>query len=132
VHALTDGGVKRGDLLVRLEDLVSSRANRRAHGLDPRHAVPNHGSNPSARPAHSQHGNRQTEGGTAASTYSISPSSNRITGITGALARTYAYDAAGNTTGYSTVTATYNNAGRLKTLNNGSTTGACQPTCRVR
>jgi hypothetical protein len=56
--------------------------------------VPNHGSNPSGRPAHSQHGNRQTEGGTAASTYSISPSSNRITGITGALARTYAYDAA--------------------------------------
>jgi YD repeat-containing protein len=56
-------------------------------------------------------GNRQTEGGTAASTYSISPASNRITGITGALARTYAYDAAGNTTGYSTVTATYNTPG---------------------
>jgi uncharacterized protein RhaS with RHS repeats len=54
----------------------------------------------------------------AASTYSISPSSNRIAGITGALARTYAYDAAGNTTGYST----YNNAGRLKTVANGSST----------
>jgi RHS repeat-associated protein len=67
-------------------------------------------------------GNRLTEGGTAASTYSIAPSSNRITGITGALARTYAYDAAGNTTGYSSVSATYNNAGRLKTLTNGSTT----------
>jgi RHS repeat-associated protein len=84
--------------------------------------VPNHGSNPSGRPAHSQHGNRQTEGGTAASTYSISPSSNRISSISGALARTYAYDAAGNTTGYSTVTATYNNAGRLQTLANGSAT----------
>jgi YD repeat-containing protein len=67
-------------------------------------------------------GNRQTETGTAASAYAISPSSNRITGITGALARTYAYDAAGNTTGYSTVSATYNNAGRLKTLTNGSAT----------
>jgi YD repeat-containing protein len=67
-------------------------------------------------------GNRQSETGTAASTYTIAPSSNRITGITGALARTYAYDAAGNTTGYSTVSATYNNAGRLKTLTNGSTT----------
>jgi hypothetical protein len=52
-------------------------------------------------------GNRQTETGTAASTYSIAPSSNQITCITGALARTYAYDPAG----YSTVTATYNNAG---------------------
>jgi YD repeat-containing protein len=65
-------------------------------------------------------GNRLTETGTTASTYSISPSSNRITG---ALARTYAYDAAGNTTGYSTITAaTYNSAGRLQTLANGSST----------
>jgi uncharacterized protein RhaS with RHS repeats len=81
--------------------------------------VPTHGSNPSRRPAHNQHGNRLTETGTAPSTYSISATSNRITGITGALARTYAYDAAGNTTGYSTVTASYNNAGRLQTLTNG-------------
>jgi RHS repeat-associated protein len=84
--------------------------------------VPTHGSNPSRRPAHNQHGNRLTETGTAASTYSIAPSSNRITGITGALARSYAYDAAGNTTGYSTVTASYNNAGRLQTLTNGAST----------
>ncbi|HWM70577.1 MAG TPA: RHS repeat-associated core domain-containing protein, partial [Steroidobacteraceae bacterium] len=67
-------------------------------------------------------GNRQTETGTAASTYAIDPASNRISAITGSLARTYAYDAAGNTTAYSTVTATYNNAGRLKTLTNGSAT----------
>jgi RHS repeat-associated protein len=67
-------------------------------------------------------GNRQTETGTSPSTYTVSPSSNRIAGITGALARTYAYDAAGNTTGYSTVTASYNNAGRLQTLANGSST----------
>ena len=67
-------------------------------------------------------GNRLTESGTAASAYTVAPASNQITSITGALARTYAYDAAGNTTGYSTVSATYNNAGRLKTLSNGSTT----------
>ena len=67
-------------------------------------------------------GNRLTETGSAPSTYTVSPSSNRISGITGALARTYAYDAAGNTTGYSTVTASYNNAGRLQTLTNGGST----------
>ena len=67
-------------------------------------------------------GNRLTESGAAPSTYAISGTSNRINGITGALARTYTYDVAGNTTGYSTVTATYNNAGRLKTLTQGGTT----------
>ena len=48
-------------------------------------------------------GNRLTETGSAPSTYSISPASNRISGITGALARTYGYDASGNTTGYSAI-----------------------------
>jgi RHS repeat-associated protein len=67
-------------------------------------------------------GNRLTETGSAPSTYTVSSSSNRIASITGALARTYAYDGAGNSTSYSTVTATYNDAGRLRTLNNGSTT----------
>jgi RHS repeat-associated protein len=61
-------------------------------------------------------GNRLTETGSAPSTYSISPTGNQITGITGALARTYGYDAAGNTLSYSTVSATYNDAGRLKTV----------------
>jgi RHS repeat-associated protein len=67
-------------------------------------------------------GNRLTETGSAPSTYAISPTSNQITGITGALARTYGYDAAGNATGYATVTATYNDAGRLKTLTQGGYT----------
>src|SRR5262249_53445941 len=53
-------------------------------------------------------GNRLTEYGTSASTYSIASTSNRISGITGTLARTYAYDAAGNTLSYSSVSATYN------------------------
>jgi RHS repeat-associated protein len=67
-------------------------------------------------------GNRLTETGTSPSTYSISATSNQITGITAALARTYAYDAAGHTTGYASMTATYNNAGRLKTVSQGSFT----------
>src|SRR5262249_46561925 len=64
-------------------------------------------------------GNRLAETGSAASTYAISGTSNRISSISGALVRTYGYDAAGNTTSYSGVAATYNNAGRLKTLSNG-------------
>jgi RHS repeat-associated protein len=67
-------------------------------------------------------GNRLTETGTSPSTYSVSPTSNQITAITGALARTYAYDAAGHTTSYASMTASYNNAGRLKTVSNGSAT----------
>jgi RHS repeat-associated protein len=67
-------------------------------------------------------GNRLTETGTAASTYSISPTNNRISSVSGTLARTYGYDAAGNSTSYASVTATYNNAGRLKTLTQGGST----------
>jgi RHS repeat-associated protein len=67
-------------------------------------------------------GNRLTETGPSPSTYAISPASNQITGITGALARTYGYDAAGHTTSYSDVTATYNDAGRLQTAARNSDT----------
>lgn len=67
-------------------------------------------------------GNRQTETGSAASTYTISATNNRISSTTGALARTYAYDAAGNTLSYATVTAAYNDRGRAKTVTNGSVT----------
>jgi YD repeat-containing protein len=38
------------------------------------------------------------------------------------LARTYGYDVAGNTTSYASVTATYNNAGRLRALTRGGST----------
>lgn len=38
------------------------------------------------------------------------------------MARTYSYDATGNTLAYSNITATYNNRGRMKTLKKGSTT----------
>jgi len=67
-------------------------------------------------------GNRLTETGLAPSTYAISPTSNAISSITGTLARTYGYDAAGNTTSYSSVSASYNAAGRLKGLTTGSAT----------
>jgi RHS repeat-associated protein len=55
-------------------------------------------------------------------TYTISPTSNLIASISSPLSRTYTYDAAGNVLTYSTVTATYYDRGRLKTLGNGSTT----------
>jgi RHS repeat-associated protein len=69
-------------------------------------------------------GNRLSETGSAPSTYSISSTSNEITGITGTLTRSYAYDAVGNALGNSTDTDTYNDAGRLKTITNtaGTTT----------
>jgi RHS repeat-associated protein len=74
--------------------------------------------------AYDANGNRLTETGSSPSTYSVAASSNQVTGITGALARTYAYDAAGHTTSYASMTATYNDAGRLKTVTNGSATEA--------
>ncbi len=67
-------------------------------------------------------GDRLTETGTSPSTYTVSSSNNQISSITGTLARTYSYDAAGHTTGYSSISATYNDAGRLKTLTNGTVT----------
>ena len=65
-------------------------------------------------------GNRLSETGSAPSTYRISSFSNQITSITGTLSRTYSYDSAGDTLSDSTVTATYNDRGRLLTLANGS------------
>jgi len=67
-------------------------------------------------------GNRKTETGSAASTYTISGTTNRVSSITGALARTYSYDTAGDVLTYSTITATYNNRGRMATLKKGSVT----------
>src|SRR6185369_15899826 len=67
-------------------------------------------------------GNRLSETGGSPSTYTISSSNNRISSISGSLARTYTYDAGGHALTYSNFTATYNNHGRLKTLNSGSAT----------
>ena len=67
-------------------------------------------------------GNRLSESGTSSSTYSIAATSNEITAINGALNRVYGYDASGNTLSNSDFTATYNDAGRLKSETNSSGT----------
>jgi RHS repeat-associated protein len=67
-------------------------------------------------------GNRLSESGTNASTYTLSSGTNQISSITGALSRTYTYDAAGNALSYSSVTAAYNDRGRMKSLQNSSST----------
>lgn len=67
-------------------------------------------------------GNRLTQTGTGASTYTISSSNNRVSSISGGLTRNYTYDNVGSVLTYSNVTATYNNRGRMKTLKVGSST----------
>jgi len=66
-------------------------------------------------------GNRSTETGSSPSTYTSAASSNRLTGISGALNRSYSYDASGNTLTFGTFTHTYNNRGRLISLSNSGT-----------
>jgi YD repeat-containing protein len=49
----------------------------------------------------------------------VATTNNRVTAITGSLARTYAYDNAGNVTSRGGATLTYNNAGRLTSVTQG-------------
>jgi RHS repeat-associated protein len=58
-------------------------------------------------------GNRLTQTGTGASTFTPSTTSNRLSSVSGGITRTYAYDAAGNTTSYTGDTFSYNQRGRL-------------------
>jgi RHS repeat-associated protein len=58
-------------------------------------------------------GNRLTQTGTSASTFNVSTSSNQLTSTTGALARTYSYNAAGMATAYGSDSFSYNNRGRM-------------------
>ena len=67
-------------------------------------------------------GNRQTQGGAAASTYNLAPASNRLSSISGGLTRTYTYAPSGQTTGYGGLTFTYMDSGRLSSVSNGSAT----------
>jgi len=67
-------------------------------------------------------GNRLTQTGTGAATYTMNSANNRVSSISGGLTRTYGYDNAGDVLTYSNVTATYNNRGRMKTLKVGSST----------
>ncbi len=67
-------------------------------------------------------GNRQTQGGATASTYTVATASNQITGISGALTRTYAYAPSGQTTSYGGLTFTYMDSGRLSSVSNSNGT----------
>jgi RHS repeat-associated protein len=70
-------------------------------------------------------GNRLSQTGTSASTYSVSGSSNRLSSTTGSLSRSYTYDAVGNTLTSGATVHTYNHANRMKTsrlVGNGDTT----------
>jgi RHS repeat-associated protein len=58
-------------------------------------------------------GNRLTQTGTSASTFTSSTTSNRLASVSGGLTRTYGYDAAGNTTSFTGDTFSYNQRGRL-------------------
>ena len=66
-------------------------------------------------------GSRLTQTGTSASTFTPSTTSNHLSSTTGALARTYAYDAAGDTASYSNLTFTTNDRGRMSAVTVGST-----------
>jgi RHS repeat-associated protein len=67
-------------------------------------------------------GNRLAQSGSSSATFSVAASSNQLTGVTGALSRTYSYDAAGHTSGYGALSFTYNGAGRVVSVGNGSAT----------
>jgi YD repeat-containing protein len=65
-----------------------------------------------------------SSGGSLNTTFSIAATSNQLSGVTGALSRTYSYDAAGHTTAYGEVSFTYNGAGRLIRALNGTATSS--------
>jgi RHS repeat-associated protein len=58
-------------------------------------------------------GNRLTQTGSNTSTFTPSTTSNQLNSVTGALTRTYGYDAAGNTTAYASDSFTLNQRGRV-------------------
>jgi YD repeat-containing protein len=62
-------------------------------------------------------GNRQTQTGSNAGTFTIGGSSNEISSSTGSVAGSYTYDAAGNTASIAGVPLYYNQHGRLTSLN---------------
>jgi RHS repeat-associated protein len=68
-------------------------------------------------------GNRLTQGGATASTYTVAPSSNQLATISGGLNRTYAYAPSGQATSYGGIVLSYRDSGRLSSVTyNGATT----------
>ncbi len=66
-------------------------------------------------------GNQLTQTGSTPNTFSVSSTSNELTAITGTLTRSYSYDAAGQTSGYGTLSFTYNDRGRVAATSASST-----------
>jgi len=66
-------------------------------------------------------GNRLTQTGTNASTFSINSTNNQVSATTGSLVRSYLYDLAGNTLAYGSNIFSYNNRGRMNLASAGST-----------
>jgi RHS repeat-associated protein len=67
-------------------------------------------------------GNRLTQTGTTATTFSVNSANNQLSSSSGSLARPiYVYDAAGHTQAYGSYVFTYNNRGRLMATNAGPT-----------
>jgi RHS repeat-associated protein len=68
-------------------------------------------------------GNRLTQGGATASTYTVAPSSNQLASISGGLNRTYAYAPSGQATSYGGIVLSYRDSARLSSVTyNGATT----------
>ena len=68
-----------------------------------------------------RNGNRLTQTGTTAITFSVSSTNNQLTATSGGLVRTYGYDAAGNTQSNGAYSFAYNNRGRMASTNGAST-----------
>jgi RHS repeat-associated protein len=66
-------------------------------------------------------GNRLTQTGTTAITFTTSPTSNQVTATSGGLVRTYSYDDAGNSLSNGAYSFTFNNRGRMASTSGGST-----------
>ncbi len=69
-------------------------------------------------------GNRLSQTGSQASTFTPSSTSNRLMSTSGTVVRAYNYDAAGNPTSFGNQMLTYNNRGRLASDTVGSTSSA--------
>jgi RHS repeat-associated protein len=66
-------------------------------------------------------GNRLTQTGTTAITFTVASTSNQLTATSGGLVRTYSYDAAGNAQSNGAYSFAYNNRGRMASTNAAST-----------
>lgn len=69
-------------------------------------------------------GNRLSQTGSAASSYTMAGTSNRLSGVSGALSRSFSYDAAGNATADGSATFGYDGAGRLTSASKGGTSAS--------